>query len=285
MALTVRLRLVRRSWQRFVFTTAVLLALGLIGLNASLLLRPDLFEGILKQNVIGGAASHFKTSEHRVHDVAFGLLYGTGAVGLLAQLRAPKQEVAGQLMALIPRATLALIFPLTRYWLPFGTDFQMYATAVYGGFTLSAVLLHPSGGDLRGAFRHAPPNRRMLVLAGLAAVPLLASAVTNIGLQRNDASGDIHWQLGHYGFMAALSLTMLGVSVLASLRPAGSRVAWWSAGGLAILLGALSLGYPDVSSSLSSPWALASVAWGLAFITQAEFSSRGAGAAPARRVE
>ncbi|MGH9157314.1 MAG: hypothetical protein ACRD1K_16085, partial [Acidimicrobiales bacterium] len=272
---TVPGRPVRLGWQRVLFLSAVLSAFALIGLNGLLLVQSGWFSGILNQNVVSGAASHFKALDHRIHDITFGLLYGTGAVGLLTQLRSPRANVGGLFTALIPWAALGLIFPLTNYWEPFGTDFQLYATAVYGGFTLSAVLLHPAGRDLLRSFERAAVNRAMLGMMGAAAVPLLVFTAANVSRQREVASGDIHWQLGHYGFMAALGLTILAVGVVASLRPAGWRVSAWVAGPLPAVLGFLSLAYRDQKSSLGVGWALLSIAWDVAFVAVAERSKAG----------
>lgn len=275
---TVPGRPVRLGWQRLVFSTAVLFTFALVALNGLLLVRSEWFSGILNQSVVASAAAHFKALDHRVHDVTFGLLYGTGVVGLLTQLRSPKTNVAGLLTALVPWAALGLIFPLTNYWTPFGTDFQLYATAVYGGFTLSAVLLHPSGRDLLRSFERLQADRTMLALVGVAAVPLLAFTAVNIGNQREIASGDIHWQLGHYGFMAALGLTILAVALVASLRPVGWQVSAWVAGLLPAVLGLLSLVYREQASSLAPAWALAAIVWGAAFIAVAARSRAGGGA-------
>lgn len=261
-------------WQRAAFTAAVLSALALIGVNGLLLLQPRLFTGFLNRNVVDGAASHFKILDHRVHDITFGLLYGTGAIGLLTQLRAPRKNVAGQLIALTPWAALASVMALTSYWVPFGTRFQMYATAVLGGFTLSATLLHPTGRRLLRSFAPTRASRPMLALTAVAVIPLLTLAVTNIDRQGTETPGDIHWQLGHYGFMAALALTIIGVATVASLRPVGWRVAAWVAGALPATLGVLSLAYPDVDSSVGPAWSLAATAWGATFVTFAERARR-----------
>ncbi len=256
--------------QRAVFVVAVLASLALLGLNGLLVVRPSLFDGILNPNVVAGAASHFGSLDHRVHDVTFGLLYGPGIVGLAAQLRSPRRSVAAQVMALAPWAALGVVFLLTNYWLPFGTKFQMYATAVYGGLTLSALLLHPAGRDLLAALRPSRACRPMLLMVAVAAAPLLGFAAVNVAVQRQVARGDIHWQVGHYGFMAAIGITIVAVGVLAGLRPPGWRLSAWTAGGLAALLGALSLVYPESVSSLSPAWSLAAIAWGAGFVAVGE---------------
>jgi hypothetical protein len=108
----------------------------------------------------------------------------------------------------------------------------------------------------------------MLTLVGIAAVPLLAFAWTNIALQR--AGPSEHALLGHFGYMAAFSFTVIGVGVLSSLRPDGWRLTVWVAAGLPAALGVASLAYPDVDSALSLPWAVAAIAWAIVFIARAE---------------
>jgi hypothetical protein len=113
-------------------------------------------------------------------------------------------------------------------------------------------------------------NWVMLALVVIAAVPLLAFASTNIRLQATLL--DDHAAVGHYGFMAAFSFTVIAVGVLASLRPDGWRLPAWVAGALPALLGVTSLLYPDSSSSLGLVWALAAITWGVVFVGAAELT-------------
>jgi uncharacterized transporter YbjL len=136
-----------------------------------------------------------------------------------------------------------------------------------GAAALIALGLHPAGHDFFGSFRVSPANRVMVALVVVAAVPLLLLAASNIELQVSVA--DDHAAAGHYGFMAAFGLTVGGVGLLASLRPDGWRLTAWVAGLLPALLGFVSLVYP-ISSSLTLPWALAAIAWGVAFVVTAE---------------
>jgi hypothetical protein len=110
----------------------------------------------------------------------------------------------------------------------------------------------------------------MLGLVIIAALPLLISASTNIELQASIT--DDHAAGGHYGFMAAFGFSVIGIGLLASLRPDGWRLTAWVGGLLAALLGLTSLVYPDITSSLPTMWAIAALAWGGAFITAAEYS-------------
>jgi hypothetical protein len=217
--------------------------------------------GLLGHDMAGHIGQHFRLPSHRVHDVTFSFLMGTAVVGMLAQLRTPSQNVAGQLMALIPWVGLALAFALARTWLRFAP------APLFGVLTLFATILHPSARNFFRSFSISRVNRVMLALVIIAAIPLLVFASTNIGLQRTVTND--HATLGHYGFMAAFSFTVIGAGLVASLRPDGWRLTAWVAGCLPTLLGVTSLVFPDVDSSLSLVWALAAIGWGVAFIATA----------------
>ncbi len=104
----------------------------------------------------------------------------------------------------------------------------------------------------------------MVALVAVAALPLGAFASANATLQRNVT--DMHSFMGHYGCMAALAYTIIGVGILASLRPIGWRLTAWAAAALAAVLGGTSLLSPDAASSVTSGWAVAAIAWAVAFV-------------------
>ncbi|MBI2297454.1 MAG: hypothetical protein HYU66_00635, partial [Armatimonadetes bacterium] len=197
--------------------------------------------------------AHFTEAHHRVHDLTFGFLFLPAMVGMLAQLRRPAENVAGQVMALIPWAGLLLALVLTSV-LTQDTNrvggLGNLAWFAPAASTLVAAVFHPTW---RGFFRSFGLSRVNVVLLGLvvvAAVPLLAFAATNIGLQ--GTVPDDHAQLGHYGYMAAFAFTVIGVGLLAGLRPDGWRLTAWIAGLLPALLGLASLAYPHRCPSTSA---------------------------------
>jgi hypothetical protein len=253
--------------RRTAFSLVVLVTLGLVGFIGLVLLKPDLITGLLGHDTAGHISQHFRQPHHRVHDLTFSFLFGTAVVGMLAQLRRPSQNVAGQLMALIPWAALGLASVLSR------TGIRFAPAPILGALTLLAIVLHPSGRNFLRTFRVSRVNRVMLALVIIAAVPLVAFASTNIGLQRSVTND--HAALGHYGFMAAFSFTVIGVGILASLRPEGWMLTAWIAGLLAALLGLASAVFPDVDSSLGLAWGLVAVAWGVMFVAAARFIRRG----------
>jgi peptidoglycan/LPS O-acetylase OafA/YrhL len=244
------------------FTLALLLTLMAAGFNGVMV-----FLMMLDVDLPGAFArmTHFQEPHHRIHDLTFGFLFIPALVGIFAQLRRPAENVAGQLMALIPTVSLLVVLLATA--LAGDTRVLQPPWVTVGAAALIALGLHPAGHDFFGSFRVARANRVMVALVVVTAVPLLLLAASNIELQV--AVADDHAAAGHYGFMAAFGLTVGGVGLLASLRPDGWRLTAWVAGLLPALLGFVSLVYP-ISSSLTLPWALAAIAWGVAFVVTAE---------------
>jgi putative effector of murein hydrolase LrgA (UPF0299 family) len=236
-----------------------LLAAGFNGLMVSLMMLEVDLPGAF------GQMTHFQEAGHRIHDLTFGFLFIPAIVGILSQFRRPAKNVASQVMALIPTVSLLLVLLITA--LAGNARVLQPPWVIVGAAALIALGLHPAGRDFFGSFRVSRANRVMVVLVVVAAVPLLLFAATNIGLQGSVV--DDHAAAGHYGFMAAFSFTVIGVGFLGSLRPDGWRLTAWVAGLLPALLGLVSLIYP-VSSSLSLPWGLAAIAWGVGFVVTAE---------------
>jgi hypothetical protein len=241
------------------FATALLITLALAGLIGLMVFLMQLQPGFM-------GMAHGTEPEHRTHDLMYGLLFTTAVVGILAQLRRPSRNVAGMLMALIPWVALLLSAVLsTDPGVILSTERLLVAVG-----TVIAALLHPAERTFFRSFSIARINWVMLALVGIAAVPLIAFAATNIGLQRTVT--DEHAAMGHYGFMSAFSFTAIGVGLLASLRSDGWRLTAWVAGLLPALFGVTSVMYPDAFSSLSLPWSLAAIAGGVAFVATAELT-------------
>jgi hypothetical protein len=245
-----------------VFALVVLVTLGLLGLIGVML-----FGGLLGVSETIQAMGHFSSPDHRVHELTYSFLFGVAAVGMLAQLRTPSKNVAGQLMALIPWVAFVLAFALGNILVvllrpPF--------VPIFGALALLATILHPTWRGLFSSFSVSRVNRVLLALVIIAAVPLLIFPSTNIGLQRTVT--DEHAAQGHYGYMAAFSFTVIGVGLLASLRPVGWWLPSWVAGLLPVLLGLTSVMYTDNSGSLGLVWALGAIAWGVVFVAAAELT-------------
>ena len=250
-----------------IFAFYVVIALGLATYNGGMVVLMN-----LPVDLPGGFAmmTHFATELHRTHDLTFTFLFAPAIIGLLVQLWRPADNVAGQVMALIPWAALLLTVVLT---LILADPVRRGLNPAWRGVAAVAViaaLLHPSGRRFFRSFRVSRVNWVMLALVAIAAAPLLVFAFANIRLQGTVA--DEHAFLGHYGFMAGFGFTVIGVGLLASLRADGWRLTAWVTGLLPVLLGLTSLVYPDSSSSLAPFWALAAIAWGAGFVAAAELT-------------
>jgi hypothetical protein len=246
------------------FALALVTTLAAAAFNGLAVFQPALIGGVLDMSEM-----HFVGAHHRTHDLTFGLLFVPAVVGILAQLRRPSKNIAGQLMALVPSAGLLLTLLVTLVLANNGNVLQPPWVTVMAA-ALIATVLHPAGRDFFCSFRMERTNWLMLALVIMGAVPLLVFASTNLGLQGTAA--DDHAGLGHYGFMAAFSFTVIGVGLLASLRPDGWRLPAWVAGLLPVLLGLASVVYRDATSSLSLVRALAAIAWGAVFVAAAELT-------------
>jgi hypothetical protein len=117
----------------------------------------------------------------------------------------------------------------------------------------------------------ASPVLLMFVLG--AAIPLFVYAFGQAELQRLDQTSE-HAQFYHWIETSFYAAAIPLVGLLAALRPATYRLAAWSAGIAAAVLGEASLALPGYASSLDTPWAWAVLVGGIAFVGTAEWERR-----------
>ena len=250
------------------FTLALVITLVAAAFNGLMVLLMALRLDALLPGAFAQMA-HFTEPSHRTHDLTFAYLFVPAMVGIVAQFRRPSRNVAAMVMALVPSVALLVTVLLTFVIYSNGRTLQPPWLMVMAG-AIIALVLHPAGRDLFRSVTRSRISRELLALTGVAAVPLIVFASSEIRLQ--GTIPDDHAAAGHYGFMSAFALTVVGMSLLASLRPDGWRLTAWTAGLLPALLGVTSLVYPDATSSLGLPWALAAIAWGALFVTAAELT-------------
>ncbi|HEX9721800.1 MAG TPA: hypothetical protein VGA53_00905 [Candidatus Paceibacterota bacterium] len=284
--------------KHFAFSLVVLAYLGFLGVINVLMFLPGNWMS---------AMGHFDfiytgDTHNLIHELVFALVIATAAAGLASQLFKPKENFAGQLIALVVWVAMIATAALTNNWVP------QPLFIIFGGLTLIATILHPAGLGLFNWIRTAKVNKVLLTLVVIAVAPLFMFAATNINLQTggegitigididhqgpavhggnpadnqelsqdmgaNDEHEDQeHAAQGHYRNMAAFSFIILLVGLLASFRPRGWRLAAWVAGFLPIFLGTASIVLPNAESSIGLVWSLAAIVWGIAFIAAAELT-------------
>lgn len=176
--------------RRIVFSLVVLAYLGWLAFINALMFLPAL--GWLPDNTLS-AMGHFGKflstgdTHDLIHELVFALIVGIAAVGLLSQLWKPKENFAGQLVALIAWVVMIMTAAFTNNWVP------QPLFIIFGGLTILATILHPArfaiaparraGRGLFNWFSVARINKVLLSLVAIAAVPLLVFAFTNFNLQ------------------------------------------------------------------------------------------------------
>lgn len=171
---------------------------------------------------------------HHVHDLAWGALEGILLLaGLLGALVHRRSRPSAVLQAVA--AVTAMLVTMVLVAAP--DPFAVVLALLVGGGALAY-------GQLR---RPGQPHRAQLLLAGIAAVPLVVWAWRAAGDQRADA--DRHAELLGYTGVTAFALALLGALVVASLRRPGWRLTALSAAAAAAVVGLAGLLWPDDASS------------------------------------
>jgi hypothetical protein len=174
---------------------------------------------------------------------------------------------------------------------------------------VALFLLHPNRSGLLRPLKH--PNRTLMALALVAAVPLVVDATVQFrtGLEAARIAGPIFEELEkqpdltedeferelnaaarratdspekaeqaahhfHWSAMGAFSLIIGALALVAALRSTGWRLTAWSAGLSAVLFGAASIANQGDASALNGYWSLLAIAWGTGFILVAEATRR-----------
>ena len=261
-------------------------------------------------SAMGHFGSFIDTGETHdlIHEFVFAFIVGTAAVGLLSQLWKPEENVAGQLVALVAWGVLVLMAAITNSWAPqplfitFG-GLTILATIIHpagrglfswfrgakvnrallGLVVIAAVPLislaamninlqragmnvhQNETGEFLNLFGHKIPKH-----SGGEDGFIPYDDPTIVMMNDEAVHDQKHSALGHYRNLAALSIIIVLVGTLASLRYSGWRLAAWVAGGLSTLLGLASVVLPNAESSLGVAWGIMAIVWGAVFIATAE---------------
>lgn len=208
---------------------------------------------------------------HSVHDlVIFGLIW-MGLLGLLAQFYRPSDRVNAIL------AMPVIMIPAVVIGFAAGTELAMMGL-IFGAVSLLALALHPAGRSLLSFDRLAPPNRLVVGLFGVGALVMVPYAGFELSKQFTLAND--HAMIQHYGNIALAALYVTLMAGLGTFRRRDWRFATWSAGFVALYIGASSAVFPAVPSSLGLVGGLLVAVWAVAFVATNERARGGIRAAP-----
>ena len=211
---------------------------------------------------------------HRVHYLAFGILFGVLlTTPLVALVRRPEALPSAflQVVAVAVAALVAALVSADGSYLALGLIVAAGAAILFALHPSRAGLLHPA----------ADPSPVLGTFAAVGAIPLVWFGLTMARLQRDGLAADPHVKQDHWANMAAMAFALALVGLLAGARVRGWRLTAWCAGlgvavyGLASIVFAHFPGtevpYPG---SEGIGWGVVALIGGLAFVAVAEWEAR-----------
>ena len=256
-------------WQRTVFYSVIsvmLLGVGVIfwkvNLFPILAWLPESFLNSFYESQL--AFDHITLGSfypHTIHYLAISATHWSLMIGLALQLRNPLSKVA-------PMWQVTGGMTIVTFTYPFA-DVSRIPPPVFGVIALAIVagLLHPAR-----IFRTRPrfPDRTMLSVALVAAIPAALMIVDQLGIQASGSEVDPHWQGLHYNFMGEFGLILLLVLALGSSSLPGWRYSVWTGGFLSALMGVGFAVYPRMASSLGQTRGFAMIVFAAVWILLGE---------------
>jgi hypothetical protein len=215
-------------------------------------------------DLVDGFTGYVDQARNQVLDVGWGAMFGVILpLGLLAQLRRPERRIAGIQQTALVAIALALAGAAGEAWW-----YLVLAGGVAVAFAL-LVALHPAR---QTVFARGRLERAMLVLAVVAAVPILVYASRMARAQRRDLppADAVSNGLHHWTVMAALALAVLLLLLLAALGTSGAGIPAISA---SIAAGAWAisclLAPAAAAGSEGHAWAWVALAWAVVTLVAA----------------
>jgi len=197
---------------------------------------------------------------HRLHVMVIATVILTTLLGVAVQLYQPKRQAAAMLGAFLSVVAAAAV--------QFTGEGSVGSVVPFLVMIGLATLLHPAG---RGLFRRGESySPAMLALVIVAAIPMLAFAAAQVGLQIN--TNDAHAAAGHYTGMAQLGLIPLVYGFLAAVGMRGWRIAAWIAALPLAYYGILAISFPAQAGAAGPMWGGAAVLWAGGFLAVSEYS-------------
>lgn len=208
----------------------------------------------------------YEAPTHRVHHIMIGGLLGLLVIGVASQLYQPGKRVGGYILA-------ALVIVVTMAMSLIGGG--IIAVQELLVFLIPLIIvgaLHPTLRSVR--FDRESVDRRMLGLAVIAAVPMIAFAALQMNLHLTLT--DDHVAFEHYIMMASGAVVIGLGALIASFRPAGWRILAYGVVALAALIGIASIAFPDAvqGTNFGIIGGTLVVLWAVSYLAVAEYGAR-----------
>ena len=202
---------------------------------------------------------------HRLHQMAMHAILWGLVLGVVLQLYHPERRVAPLLQA--------LTFTLAFVVIELAVGQPVWGSAIPALVLALLAILHPRGRDL---LRLPRLNWTMASLTALAVIPWLVFALGQIELSRLNLPGDAHDQMEHWNRMAVFATLIIVWGLIGSTDLPGWRLTAWIVAYASIIYGLQSLVFPSQASAAAAGWAIAALAWGVAYLVAAERRVRAA---------
>jgi hypothetical protein len=197
-------------------------------------------------------------SPHLIHSAGH-LVVSALVLGSIAiQLWSPRLRIAGVQQLLVLALAVGVGLALSAYFIEF-----VIAYLVIG---LALAALHPARASLLKIGAKASLSMGVVAVAG--GVGFVGYALGQATVQRAMGLDTLHG--AHWSLMAAVTLIIPAVALLAAARTHGWRLPAYGAAAGAILLGVSSLLVPHEPSAFSTVGALAALAWAAVLVAVAE---------------
>ncbi|HEV1992630.1 MAG TPA: hypothetical protein VGR34_07180 [Candidatus Dormibacteraeota bacterium] len=197
-------------------------------------------------------------SPHLIHSAGHLVVSALVFASIAIQLWSPRRRIAGVQQLLVLALAVAVGLALSAYF----TEFVIAYLVI--GLLLAA--LHPARASLLKLGTTASLPMGIVAVAG--GVGFVAYALGQAAVQRAIGLDPVHG--AHWSLMAAVTLIIPAVALLAAARTDGWRLPVYGAAAGAILLGVSSLLVRYEPSALSTMGALAALAWAVVLVAVAE---------------
>jgi hypothetical protein len=197
-------------------------------------------------------------SPHLIHSAGHMVVSALVFASIAIQLWSPRHRIAGVQQLLVLALAIGVGLALSAYF----TEFVIAYLVI--GLLLAA--LHPARASLLKIGSNASLPMGLVAFAG--GVGFVAYALGQAAVQRAIGLDPVHG--AHWSLMAAVTLIIPAVALLASARTEGWRLPAYGAAAGAILLGISSLLVPHEPSAFSTVGALAALAWAVVLVGVAE---------------